>query len=300
MVRSGTDARTQNASAGVSPCDYGAMAVEISFVGRTAVVVGGGGGGIGTSVCERIAEAGADIIAISAVQEHVDDTVDRANAIGVQASAQVADVSDFAALRAVIDDGAQAVGAPDLLVNVVGGVTPQYWHRLSDYPIETFDHLLTTNLRYAFVSAQHVARRLINDGRAGAIVNISSIASGGQPLLGAYGAAKAGLDSLTRTMAMEWGRHGIRVNGLAPGTINTPRSGRDPDEVDPMAASITLQRRGRPDDIADVALFLLSDLAGYVTGQTIAVDGGPSRAGIDQHDLPRAVTNPAIRARFKQ
>ena len=72
-------------------------------------------------------------------------------------------------------------------------MTPQYWHRLSDYPIETFDHLLTTNLRYAFVSAQHVARRLINDGRPGAIVNISSIASGGQPLLGAYGAAQSRL-----------------------------------------------------------------------------------------------------------
>lgn len=284
----------------MSACDYGDMGVEISLAGRTAVVVGGGGGGIGTSVCERVAAAGAGIIAISAEREHVDDTVARVSPLGVEASAQVADVSDFDALTTAIDQGAEALGTPDLLVNVVGGVTPQYWHRLSDYPIETFDHLLTTNLRYAFVSAQHVARRLISEGRPGAFVNISSIASRGQPLLGAYGAAKAGLDSLTRTMAMEWGRHGIRVNGLAPGTINTPRSGRDPDEVDPMAASITLQRRGRPDDIADVALFLLSDLAGYVTGQTIAVDGGPSRAGIDRHDLPRAVTNPAIRARFEQ
>ena len=299
MVRSGTDAWTQNASAGASACDYTTMAVEISLAGRTAVVVGGGGGGIGTSVCRRIAEAGADIIAVSAVQEHVEDTAELVEALGVQASAQVADVSDFDALRSAIDEGARALAVPDLLVNVVGGVAPQHWHRLTDYPVETFDHLLTTNLRYAFISAQHVACGLISDGRGGAVVNISSIAGAGQPLLGAYGAAKAGLDSLTRTMAMEWGRHGIRVNGVAPGTINTPRSGRDPDEVDPMAGSITLGRRGRPDDIADVTLFLLSDLAGYVTGQTVAVDGGPSRAGIDRHDLPRAVTNPAVRARFE-
>ena len=141
---------------------------------------------------------------------------------------------------------------------------------------------------------------MIDRAEPGAIVNISSIARRGQPLLSAYGAAKAGLDSLTRSMAMEWGRHGIRANTLGPGTINTPRSGRDPDEVDPLAEHITLKRRGRPDDIADVTLFLLSDLASYVSGQTIDVDGGPSRGAVDQHDLPVFVTNEAIRRRFER
>ena len=276
------------------------MSIEINFNGRVALVVGGGGGGIGTAVCQRLATAGADVIAVSAVAEHVDATSTDVEALGRRASAQVADVTDFDALRAAIDAGADEVGAPDLVVNVVGGATPDHWHRLTEFPIESFDHLMTTNLRYAFIACQHVAKGLIERGDPGAIVNISSIASRGQPLLSAYGAAKAGLDSLTRSMAMEWGRHGIRANTLAPGTINTPRSGRDPDEVDELAANITLQRRGKPDDIADVALFLLSDLASYVSGQTIDVDGGPSRAGIDEHDLPIFVTNEAIRSRFER
>jgi 3-oxoacyl-[acyl-carrier protein] reductase len=276
------------------------MSIEISFSGRVALVVGGGGGGIGTAVCQRLAQAGADVIAVSAVAEHVEATKTEVEAIGRRASAQVADVTDFDALRGAIDAGAAKLGHPDLVVNVVGGATPDHWHRLTEFPIESFDHLMTTNLRYAFIACQHVAKGLIEQSKPGAIVNISSISSKGQPLLSAYGAAKAGLDSLTRSMAMEWGRHGIRANTLAPGTINTPRSGRAPDEIDPLATNITLQRRGRPDDIADVTLFLLSDLASYVSGQTIDVDGGPSRAGIDEHDLPIFVTNEAIRSRFEE
>ena len=274
-----------------------AMTIEISFADRTALVVGGGGGGIGSAVCHRLAEAGADIVAMSAVAADVETTRTEVEARGRACSTEVVDVTDLDALREAIERHPEI----DLVVNVVGGVTAEHWHRLHEYPIESFDHLLTTNLRYAFTSCQTVAARLIADGRRGSMVNISSIAAQGQPLLAAYGAAKAGLESLTRTMAMEWGRHDIRVNAVAPGTVNTPRTGRSADDArDPQAGSITLQRRGVPTDIADAVVYFLSDLASYVTGQTLAVDGGPRRSGIDDSDLPTMVTHPAIRARFER
>jgi len=272
------------------------MTIEISLTGRTALVVGGGGGGIGSSVCHRLADAGADIVALSAVATDLDATQAEVEQRGQQCASAVVDVHDLETLRSTIENHPEV----DLVVNVVGGVTVPHWHRLHDYPIESFDHLLTTNLRYAFTSCQTVAARLIADARPGAMVNISSIASKGQPLLAGYGAAKAGLDSLTRSMAMEWGRHGIRVNNVAPGTVNTPRSGRPVDDPDdPLAKGITLGRRGTPTDIANACVYLLSDLAAYVTGQTLDVDGGPSRGALDEHDLPVFVTNPAIRARFE-
>ena len=278
------------------------MSIEISFAGRTALVVGGGGGGIGSAVCHRLADAGADIIALSAVAADLVTTREEVEARGQRCHDAVVDVTRLDELRdAIATTSAAADSGVDLVVNVVGGVTADHWHRLADFPIDSFDHLLTTNLRYALVSCQTVAGALIDSGRRGAMVNISSIASRGQPLLSAYAAAKAGLDSLTRSMAMEWGRHDIRVNAVAPGTVNTPRSGRSAtDTSDSLASAITLGRRGTPTDIADACVFLLSDMAAYITGQTLDVDGGPSRGAIDEHDLPVMVTNPAIRARFER
>ena len=273
------------------------MATTIDLQGHTALVVGGGGGGIGTAMVETLARAGADVGVITYVDEHADDSTRRIEAIGRRSASAVADVTDEGALVRAIEDITQTLGRVRFLVNVVGGALVDDWHRTAEYDLDAFDRIIARNLRYAVASCREIARPLLTAGAPGSIVNISSIAARGTPLLAAYGAAKAGLESFSRTMALEWGARGIRVNLVAPGTIKTPRAGQA-DLADTAAASIPLARRGDPSDIANTALFLLSDLAAYITGQTIAVDGGSSLGGRGGDRLPDFVTNPAVRARF--
>lgn len=270
------------------------MTEPMDLSGRRALVVGGGGGGIGTAMVEALAQAGADIAAITIDPEHAADTEQRVQAIGRSAVVAVADVTDddgfAAALGAVLEQG-----PADLLVNVVGGAGVDDWSRAKDYELEMFDRIMARNVRYAMVSCRTVGAALIETGRPGAIVNVSSIATRAVPLLAGYGASKAALEAMTRTMAAEWGPYGIRVNCVAPGTVKTPRAGQD--DLEDAAKGIPLQRRGTPADIANAAWFLLSDLADHITGQTLVVDGGAT-LGAAGDALPVFVTNPAIRAKF--
>lgn len=268
----------------------------IDLSGRVCLVVGGAGGGIGTAMVEALAEAGADVGAVTNVEAHAEDTEARISAAGRRGHTVVADVTDEAALVAAVAEVSERLGPVRHLVNVVGGNLADDWYRVVDYDMAAFDRVVGRNLRYAVVSCREVARRLMAAGLPGSIVNVSSVAARGTPLLAAYGAAKAGLESFSRTMALEWGPHGIRVNLVAPGTVKTPRAGQD--DMSEAVVSIPLRRRGVPRDIADAALFLLSDLAAYVTGHTLVVDGGSSLGHPGGDDLPVFVTNPAVRARF--
>lgn len=270
--------------------------ISIDLTGCVALVVGGGGGGIGTATAVALAEAGADVGAITNVTEHAADTEQRVRALGRRAATIVADVTEERPLVDAIAAIGAGLGPIDRLVNVVGGALVDDWHRLSDYDMDAFDRLIARNLRYAVVACREVAHALIADARRGAIVNISSVAARGTPLLSGYGASKAALESFGRTMALEWGPHGIRVNAVAPGTIKTPRAGQS-DLQDEASRAIPLGRRGEPVDIANAAIFLLSDLASYITGQTVVVDGGSTVGPPGEHP-PVYVTNPAVLARF--
>jgi 3-oxoacyl-[acyl-carrier protein] reductase len=273
------------------------MTVEIDLTGRVAMVVGGGGGGIGTAVVLALAEAGADVGAVTVVPEDARDTAARVEALGRGVATVVADATDESALAEAVAEVDERLGPIRHLVNVVGGTLVEDWWRAADYDMAAFDRVLARNLRYAVVSCREVARRLLEQGESGSMVNISSVAARGTPLLGAYGAAKAGLESFSRTMALEWGPQGIRVNLVAPGTVRTPRAGQS--SMEEATAAIPLRRRADPADIASAALFLLSDHASYVTGQTLAVDGGSTLGGPGGDLLPVFVTNPAVRARFE-
>lgn len=269
----------------------------LDLSGGTALVVGGAGGGIGSAVTLALADAGAELHIVTYDRDHADDVIEEGKGLRGSIQPHIADVTDEAAFSSVLNHILDAQDPVKFLVNVVGGVGVTDWSRTKDCEMDTFDRILSRNLRYALVSCREVASLLIEQSSPGAIVNISSIAARAIPLLAGYGAAKAGLESMSRTMAAEWGQHGIRVNAVAAGTVKTPRAGQG--DVQEVAQRIPLQRRGEPADIANAVLFLLSEKASYITGQTLTVDGG-STLGASGDRLPDVVTNPAVREQFDQ
>jgi NAD(P)-dependent dehydrogenase (short-subunit alcohol dehydrogenase family) len=274
---------------------------RLSLAGRAVLVSGAGGGGIGTAACEAVAEAGGDVAGFDVDARALEEPGERVRKLGRRFVAIQGDATRADGARAAVAAALRGLGALHGLVNVVGGGPLPAWSSLLEYDERAFDANLTLNLKSALLMSQAVARALVAGGARGSIVCLASISGlGASPYHAAYGAAKAAICQLVQTMAVEWGPHGIRVNAIAPGTISTPRSTstRDP-ERDRRA--IPLARRGEPGEIAAAALFLLSDLASYVTGQTLVVDGGATAkyAFLGPDDLPVFMDHPEILARIK-
>lgn len=266
------------------------------LTGAIVVVAGAGGGGIGTCSCEAALAAGAEVVAVERSPEELDqlDALPRP-VVKVQADLTAPD-----APAAVVQAALDAHGRIDGLINVAGGTSIGDFGPLVDIDSQGWDRVMANNLRYVAFLNRAVARAMIDAGTGGAMVNVSSVSSlASQPFLAAYGAAKAGINSLTRTMAVEWGGHGIRVNAVAPGTITTPRAG-DHESLEAAKRAIPLGRRGHPAEIAAAAVYLLSPQASYITGQVLAVDGGMSvkLAMLGDDNAPVFVTRPEVRARM--
>lgn len=272
------------------------VAPVADLTGAIVVVAGAGGGGIGTCSCEAALAAGAEVVAVERSPEELDklDTLLRP-VVKVQADLTAPD-----APAAVVQAALDAHGRIDGLINVAGGTSIDDFGPLVDIDSQSWDRVMANNLHYVAFLNRAVARTMIDAGTGGAMVNVSSVSSlASQPFLAAYGAAKAGINSLTRTMAVEWGGHGIRVNAIAPGTITTPRVG-DHESLEAAKRAIPLGRRGHPAEIAAAAAFLLSPQASYITGQVLAVDGGMSvkLAMLGDDNAPVFVTRPEVRARM--
>lgn len=250
------------------------LAQSISLAGKSAIVTGGAMG-IGFGIAYRLAEAGASVLIADMNAVAAQEAAAKLVAKGWKATAIAADVSDAAQVEQMI----AAAGSLDILVNNAGiyPIVP-----LMQLSTEQFDKVISVNLRGVFLATKAAAAQMIARGAGGRIINITSIDALHPSMVGlpVYDASKHGAWGLTKSAALELAPHGILVNAIAPGPINTPGAGANATGAaaeaarKAEAAHIPLGRLGEPDDIGKATLFLASDLASFITGTQIVVDGG--------------------------
>lgn len=234
-------------------------------------LVTGAARGIGRAAAEALKDDGwtlalADIDATALAQTASD--LEAAHMVEI-------DVADASAIAAMFDRIEAEIGPVSALINNAGIALPGSF---LDYPLEDFSKVIAVNLTAPFLATQRAARTMVAEGIAGAIVNISSInAQVAIPAIPAYCASKGGLGQITKTAALALAPHGIRVNAVGPGSIDTDMMAginSDPAAMDRVMSRTPLGRVGRPSEIGDVVAFLCSDKASYITGETIYADGG--------------------------
>ena len=255
------------------------MAVLDRFVladGRA--VVTGGGRGIGEGIAVALAEAGCDVVLTARRAHEIEAVADRIRSLGRRAVAIPGDITDGAFVDELAERAAAELGGLTLWVSNAGGADDRTPRHLTDMPDRQWDYQLDVNLRAVFTGAR-AAARVMGDGAS--IVNISSTAAlKASPNNGPYAVAKAGVDSLTRTLSIELAPRAIRVNGVAPGPVPTEVFmeffGATNDDLPQLAQKlgVPLGRLGTPEDVGSAVVFLASPAASWITGQTLVVNGG--------------------------
>ncbi|MDA8218587.1 MAG: glucose 1-dehydrogenase [Dehalococcoidales bacterium] len=246
---------------------------KLKLDGKVAVVTGASHG-LGQGIAVALAEAGANLVLAARGESQLRETEGAILACGRRALVVPTDVKDRRQVHNLVDRGLGEFGQIDVLCNAAGINRRSPILELSE---QLWDDILDTNLKSVFLVSQAVARHMISR-RRGKIINIASLTSViGIENIAAYGASKGGVVQLTKAMAVEWAKYRINVNAIGPGYFHTPMT--DPVFADPERAAWIRNRipfgvTGVPEDLAGAAVFLASDAADYVTGQTLYVDGG--------------------------
>jgi NAD(P)-dependent dehydrogenase (short-subunit alcohol dehydrogenase family) len=249
-----------------------------SLEGRVALIAGGGGG-IGSALAEALAGAGSRVAVAGRTRETGEAAIERVRAAGSEGLAITADVTSEADCDRMVKETLDRFGQIDILVNAVGGGAGQALHPAEDYPRSDWDWIMELNVRSTVLATQAVARAMIERGKGGRILNISSVRAnlGINAGYSAYVAAKGAISSLTRQWATEWAKYGIHVNAIMPTFVDTPQIATllaDPAFKAGIVSRIPLGRVGETRDLVGPAIFLCSDAASFVTGQILGIDGG--------------------------
>ncbi|MBY6537771.1 SDR family oxidoreductase [Rhodococcus sp. BP-349] len=240
-----------------------------------SVVVTGGGTGLGRAITLAMARSGATVFIAGRRPDALHSVAALASAEGLVVVPVPTDISERSEVEALVQTVLDRTGRLDTFVNNAGGADRDDTGPLIDLDVDQFERVISLNLTWTFFAAQSAARAMT---RGGSIINITSrSATGANPMTGQYGAAKAAIENLTRTMAVEWGHLGIRVNAVAPGLVITENNSQvylTVSRLRRQLATVPLQRLGRPDDVGPACVYLASDEAQWVSGVVVPVNGG--------------------------
>ncbi len=241
------------------------------FSGRVAIVTGGGSG-IGLAIAKSLGTLGAKVAICGRKQEKLDAAKAELEWLGVTVYAAPCDIREISQVEAFVDAAGAALGKAHVLVNNAGGQFPIY---AEDLTAKGWDAVIRNNLSGTFYVTQTVAKRHMFGEGGGVIVNITANVARGFPGMIHTGAARAGVENMTKTLAIEWAQKKIRINCVAPGIIRTTGTDQYPPElVEQSRVRTPMKRHGTAEEVADLVTFLASDAASYVTGEVWYIDGG--------------------------